>query len=127
MITSDYATIKGLLDGIYDVQSLIDACNTRLAEIEATIELGGLNSQNLVTLVKKTISVWDPVADNYKYVDVYAYSYTGTGVSLENAIALIDAQIKSLEDQITVEEARAKQYKEELNTLLGIEEETPAA
>lgn len=127
LITSDYATIKGLLDGIYDVQSLIDACNTRLAEIEATIELGGLNSQNLVTLVKKTISVWDPVADNYKYVDVYAYSYTGTGVSLENAIALIDAQIKSLEDQITVEEARAKQYKEELNTLLGIEEETPAA
>ena len=127
LITSDYATIKGLLDGIYDVQSLIDACNTRLAEIEATIELGGLHSQNLVTLVKKTISVWDPVADNYKYVDVYAYSYTGTGVSLENAIALIDAQIKSLEDQITVEEARAKQYKEELNTLLGIEEETPAA
>ena len=127
LTTSDYATIKGLLDGIYDVQSLIDACNTRLAEIEATIELGGLNSQNLVTLVKKTISVWDPVADNYKYVDVYAYSYTGTGVSLENAIALIDAQIKSLEDQITVEEARAKQYKEELNTLLGIEEETPAA
>ena len=127
LTTSDYATIKGLLDGIYDVQSLIDACNTRLAEIEATIELGGLNSQNLVTLVKKTISVWDPVADNYKYVDVYAYSYTGTGVSLENAIALIDAKIKSLEDQITVEEARAKQYKEELNTLLGIEEETPAA
>ena len=127
LTTSDYATIKGLLDGIYDVQSLIDACNTRLAEIEATIELGGLNSQNLVTLVKKTISVWDPVADNYKYVDVYAYSYTGTGVSLENAIALIDAKIKSLEDQITVEEVRAKQYKEELNTLLGIEEETPAA
>ena len=127
LTTSDYATIKGLLDGIYDVQSLIDACNTRLAEIEATIELGGLNSQNLVTLVKKTIQVWDPVADNYKNVDVYAYSYTGTGVSLENAIALIDAKIKSLEDQITVEEARAKQYKEELNTLLGIEEETPAA
>lgn len=127
LTTSDYATIKGLLDGIYDVQSLIDACNTRLAEIEATIELGGLNSQNLVTLVKKTIYVWDPVANNYKNVDVYAYSYTGTGVSLENAIALIDAKIKSLEDQITVEEARAKQYKEELNTLLGIEEETPAA
>ena len=127
LTTSDYATIKGLLDGIYDVQSLIDACNTRLAEIEATIELGGLNSQNLVTLVKKTIQVWDPVADNYKNVDVYAYSSTGTGVSLENAIALIDAKIKSLEDQITVEEARAKQYKEELNTLLGIEEETPAA
>lgn len=127
LTTSDYATIKGLLDGIYDVQSLIDACNTRLAEIEATIELGGLNSQNLVTLVKKTIQVWDPVANNYKNVDVYAYSYTGTGVSLENAIALIDAKIKSLEDQITVEEARAKQYKEELNTLLGIEEETPAA
>ncbi len=127
LTTSDYATIKGLLDGIYDVQSLIDVCNTRLAEIEATIELGGLNSQNLVTLVKKTIQVWDPVANAYKNVDVYAYSYTGTGVSLENAIALIDAQIKSLEDQITVEEARAKQYKEELNTLLGIEEETPAA
>lgn len=125
LITSDYQTIKGLLDGIHDVQSSIDACNTRLAEIEATIELSGLNS--LVTLVKKTIYVWDPVANSYKNIEVYYYSYSGTGVSLENAIALIDAQIKSLEDQITVEEARAKQYKEELNTLLGIEEETPAA
>lgn len=118
-ITKDggqYGDISELMDGIVDVQKLIDGCNTTLAEIAAQIQLGDLN--HLVSLRLVRIQIYNPVMGEYEYAYVYNYTITGSGITLENAIALIDAKIKSLDEKIRVESALAEKYKAELDALL---------
>ena len=121
----EYQYIKGLLDGIYDVQELIDDCNTRLTQIKTQIELGGLN--NLVSLQTVEVQVYNPITGQLETVEAQYYVLNGNGtITPEDAVAMIDAQIKVLEERIRIETEKANNYKAELDALLG-SEETPAA
>ena len=121
----EYQYIKGLLDGIYDVQNLIDECNTRLTQIKTQIELGGLN--NLVSLQTVKVQVYNPITGQLETVEAQYYVLNGNGtITPEDAVAMIDAQIKVLEERIRIETEKANNYKAELDALLG-SEETPAA
>ena len=118
--SGEYADVKSLLDGITDVQEYINSCNTRLAEIESQVKLGDLN--NLVSLQQVTIRVYDPIIKDYKYIDVYSYVLNGSGrITLADAIAILDAQIKLLDEKISIQQDMADKYKVELDALLAAE------
>lgn len=123
-----YQYIKNLLDGIYDVESLINECNTRIAQIDAILSTSGLGE--LVTLTTYYQSIYNPVTGQYENVQVEYYVFTGNGygITLENALALIDARIAQLDEQIKIQQALADKYEAELKALLNLtDEETPAA
>lgn len=117
----EYGKVKDLLDGIVDVQALIDGCNTNLAEIEATMQLGNLN--NLLQLQEQRVLIYNYTTGETEYVVVYNYVQIAEGdYSYEDAIALIEQKIKQLEAQILVKQTLAEKYKTELNTLLGLKD-----
>ena len=118
MTGGEYADIKALLDGIVDVQDLIDACTERLQQIENTLALGNLN--NLVTLQTRSVQVYNWTDWTYSYVYVTQYVLTGAGdYTYEDALAVIEAEIAYIEKQIEIQEALAKKYEAELDALLG--------
>ena len=117
-----YSDVKSLLDGIVDVQDLIDGCNSRLAEIEQTLTMGSLN--NLVTLVTEDIYVWNLNTGQTEIIPVTRYVYNGAGdLTYEDALAVIDAEIARLESLIAIKQALADKYEAELNALLGLSDE----
>lgn len=124
----EYQYVQGLLNNIYDVQSLIDGCNTRLAEIKAQIELGNLNQ--VVELAEST--KYDPLLDKVVTYKVYRLKPgCEDGITPADAVALVDELIKTLDEKIQVKTKLAEKYKANLEALLESESapeepETPA-
>lgn len=117
-----YSDVKSLLDGIVDVQDLIDSCNSRLAEIEQTLTMGSLN--NLVKLQTSDIYVWNATTGSSEWITVTRYVVDGAGnLTYEDALAVIDAEIARLESLIAIKQALADKYEAELNALLGLSDE----
>ena len=117
-----YSDVKSLLDGIVDVQDLIDGCNTRLAEIEQTLTMGSLN--NLVKLQTSEIYIWNSATQTSEWITITRYVVDGAGdLTYEDALAVIDAEIARLESLIAIKQALADKYEAELNALLGLSDE----
>lgn len=135
--TGAYNEIKSLLDGIYDVQSLIDAKNQQIADITSMIQSSTALGQ-LVTIVEDAeIRTWNPVTGRYETMGygVAVVLTQSSGITLDDAIALTDAQIALLDAKIEAQQALADKYKAQLDTLLTngddntdtpVEPETPA-
>ena len=125
-VQGTYQLIKNELDGINDVQSQIDACNTQLAQIEAALQQASVLG-TLVTTSTYYVGYTDPITGEYKSISVkYFVLTTSTGVTTEDAIALIDANIAMLDAQIEVQQALANKYKAQLDAYLNTgEEPTP--
>lgn len=131
-----YNEIKSVLDGIYDVQSLIDAKNQQIANITSMIQ----SSTALGTLVRivddTEIYYWNPITGGFTYLTNGITVVVGDGdITLDDAIALADAQIALLDAKIEAQQALADKYKAQLDTLLTngddntdtpVEPETPA-
>lgn len=134
--TGAYNEIKSVLDGIYDVQSLIDAKNQQIANITSMIQSSTALGQ-LVTIVEDAeIRTWNPVTGRYETIGSgVAVVLTQSGITFDDAIALADAQIALLDAKIEAQQALADKYKAQLDTLLTngddntdtpVEPETPA-
>ena len=134
--TGAYNEIKSVLDGIYDVQSLIDAKNQQIANITSMIQSSTALGQ-LVTIVEDAeIRTWNPVTGRYETIGYgVAVVLTQSGITLDDAIAFADAQIALLDAKIEAQQALADKYKAQLDTLLTngddntdtpVEPETPA-
>lgn len=130
-----YGDIKNVLNGINDVQGLIDDKNTRLAEIEAQIQLAtSLGVQ--VTTYEIINTIYNPVTNTFEEVRVLVYQYTTNGdFTAEDALALVDANIANIDKKLQIQQALVEKYNKQLNDLLTngestdtpAEEETPAA
>lgn len=130
-----YGDIKNVLDGINDVQGLIDEKNASLAEIEAQIQLAtslGVQVQSFVI----TNIIYDPIKGAYEEVEIIAYQVVSYGgITAEDALALIDANIANIDKKLQIQQALVEKYNKQLNDLLTngestdtpAEEETPAA
>lgn len=135
--TGAYNEIKSVLDGIHDVQSLIDEKNQAIANITSMIQSSTALGQ-LVTIVEDAqINTWNPVTERYETIGygVAVVLSQSSGITLDDAIALTDAQIALLDAKIEAQQALADKYKAQLDTLLTngddntdtpVEPETPA-
>ena len=135
--TGAYNEIKSVLDGIHDVQSLIDEKNQAIAYITSMIQSSTALGQ-LVTIVEDAeINTWNPVTGRYETIGygVAVVLSQSSGITLDDAIALTDAQIALLDAKIEAQQALADKYKAQLDTLLTngddntdtpVEPETPA-
>jgi len=115
----EYGEIQNLMNGIVDVQDLIDNCTERLQEIENIFALGNL--QTLVRLEARWITIYNPSIDQYTSTKVNQFVWSGgnDGYTYEDALVLIEAQIENLKKQIEIQEALAKKYEAELDALLS--------
>ncbi len=89
-----------------------------IASIKKIIELGNLNE--LVSLQPVTKWIYNYVTGQPEQITVYHYVITGSTITAADAVAVIDAEIKVLEEKIRVETALAEKYKAELDDMLGI-------
>ena len=106
---------------------LEDICTIK--ELEALIEAYTATG---IEFVENTYDVYytNPITNRQESIKVVSYSVntnTATnGVSIDSALALIDMKIAQFTEQLNIQQALAEQYKEHLNTLLGMsEDETP--
>lgn len=116
--TGQYQYIESLVNGSKDVAGLIDQCSMDIASIKKIIELGNLNE--LVSLQPVTKWIYNYVTGQPEQITVYHYVITGNTITAADAVAVIDAEIKVLEEKIRVETALAEKYKAELDDMLGI-------
>ena len=132
-----YAEIKTILNGIYDVQDLIDQKSQAIADIKSQIQASTALGA-LAQIVNTNYSYWDPIAQTYQYASGVIIVVTDGlygDITLEDAVAVIDAAIAYYDAQIEVQQALADKYKAQLDALLAsddenidtpVEPETPA-
>ena len=124
-----YGDIKDIVNGVANVQEKLDDCSATIKELEALIEAYTATG---IEFVENTYDVYytNPITNRQESIKVVSYSVntnTATnGVSIDSALALIDMKIAQFTEQLNIQQALAEQYKEHLNTLLGMsEDETP--
>lgn len=124
-----YQDVKSLYEGIYDVQGAIDECENNIADMQARIQLA-TSLGVTVTESSYYYAIYNPITSENETVEVVTYNVSsfGNGITSENALALIDANIANLDAKIAVQQALVEQYYERLNSLLGLtgSEDTPA-
>jgi len=125
MYGGEYADIQNLMNGIVDVQNLIDNCKERLQQIENTLALGNLNT--LVNIEERLAYIYNSALGYSTSIKVSQFVLNGSGnYTYEDALAIIEAQIANLEKQIEIQEVLVKKYEAELQALLNTDTETEA-
>ncbi len=124
-----YGDIKDIVNGVANVQEKLDDCSATIKELEALIEAYTATGIEFVQSTSR-VCYTDPITNQRLYIEVVSYNVnteaTENGVSIDSALALIDMKIAQITEQLNIQQALAEQYKEHLNTLLGMSEgETP--
>ena len=134
--SGSYADIKSLLNGIYDVQDLIDEKNQDIADIQAQIQASTVLGA-VAEIVEGTFYTYNYGTGDYDWVTsgtIVVVSDYGN-ITLDDAIALVDAQIEFSDAKIAAQQKVADKYKAQLDALLAsddenidtpVEPETPA-
>ena len=121
--SGSYQDIKQIVNGVVDVQDLIDDCTEAIARLETLIESATATGMTFTQNVR-SISYWNPVTQTLETINVYYYTANNltNGITQENALALIDLNIANITEKLTIQQALVEKYKDLLNSLLGAEE-----
>ena len=121
--SGSYQDIELIVNGVADVQDLIDDCTEAIAGLETLIESATATGMTF-TQNDRSISYWNPVTQTLETIKVYYYTANNltNGVTQENALALIDLNIANITEKLTIQQALVEKYKDLLNSLLGAEE-----
>ena len=133
--SGSYQLILDVLNGIYDVQSLIDEKNKDIADIQTQIQASTVLGA-VVEIIEQEVTYFDWVSGQYVTITIDQIYVSGAGdITLDDAITLIDAEIEFLDAKIATQQKVADKYKAQLDALLAsddenidtpVEPETPA-
>ena len=123
--SGSYQDIEQIVNGVADVQDLIDDCTENIADLQAKIDMA---TKTGITLSASYtyVTIYNPITDDGESIQVVTYTASTNGVTIDDALALIDLNIANITERLNIQQALVEKYKEQLNTLLGMSEgETP--
>ena len=123
--TGSYAEIEAIVNGVANVQDLIDDCTEKIADLQAKIDMA---TKTGITLSAgyTYVTIYNPITGAGESIQVVTYTASTNGVTIDDALALIDLNIANITERLNIQQALVEKYKEQLNTLLGMSEgETP--